>query len=218
MDFKKKRMFLRITNQKCILRGSNPRGLSPLGLKSSALTTRPRMLSQAYRFWKYWWKKKISHAGIWTRVLRVRAAYPNQLDYAGTTKTWVLTIFLYVSGVKAVSYDKIGTIQRRLAWPLRKDDTTQIENVSLFCTKKKNLYTKAGRGDRTPDLPLTKRLPCHLAIPAHRLRNHEKVKNDPRGNRTPNLRVWNPTRYHCAMESVDVMCCLCGSMDRAPDF
>ena len=28
---------------KCILRGSNPRGLSPLGLKSSALTTRPRM-------------------------------------------------------------------------------------------------------------------------------------------------------------------------------
>jgi hypothetical protein len=33
------------TNKKCILRGSNPRGLSPLGLKSSALTTRPRMLS-----------------------------------------------------------------------------------------------------------------------------------------------------------------------------
>ena len=27
----------------CILRGSNSRGLSPLGLKSSALTTRPRM-------------------------------------------------------------------------------------------------------------------------------------------------------------------------------
>ena len=27
----------------CILRGSNPRGLCPLGLKSSALTTRPRM-------------------------------------------------------------------------------------------------------------------------------------------------------------------------------
>jgi hypothetical protein len=28
-----------------------------------------------------------------------------------------------LSGVTAVSYDKIGTIQRRLAWPLRKDDT-----------------------------------------------------------------------------------------------
>ena len=26
---------------KCIMRGSNPRGLRPLGLKSSALTTRP---------------------------------------------------------------------------------------------------------------------------------------------------------------------------------
>ena len=27
------------------------------------------------------------------------------------------------TGVKTVSHDKIGTIQRRLAWPLRKDDT-----------------------------------------------------------------------------------------------
>ena len=26
-------------------------------------------------------------------------------------------------------------------------------------------------------------------------------RTDPRGNRTPNLRVWNPTRCHCAMES-----------------
>ena len=25
--------------------------------------------------------------------------------------------------------------------------------------------------------------------------------NDLRGNRTPNLRVWNPTRCHCAMKS-----------------
>ena len=31
---------------------------------------------------------------------------------------------------------KIGTIQRRLAWPLRKDDTAKIENVSLFCSSK----------------------------------------------------------------------------------
>jgi hypothetical protein len=31
-------------------------------------------------------RKKSSHAGIWTRVLRVRAAYPNQLDYAGGTQ------------------------------------------------------------------------------------------------------------------------------------
>ena len=27
-------------------------------------------------------------------------------------------------------------------------------------------------------------------------------KNDLRGNRTPNLRVWNPTRCHCAMKSL----------------
>ena len=28
-----------------------------------------------------------------------------------------------------------------------------------------------------------------------------KKNNDLRGNRTPNLRVWNPTRCHCAMKS-----------------
>jgi hypothetical protein len=33
-----------------------------------------------------------------------------------------------------------------------------------FTTPQKK--TQADRGDRTPDLPLTKRLPCHLAISA----------------------------------------------------
>jgi hypothetical protein len=33
----------------------------------------------------------------------------------------------------------------------------------------------------------------------------KKKKNDPRGNRTPNLRVWNPTRCHCAMESLFII-------------
>ena len=28
-----------------------------------------------------------------------------------------------------------------------------------------------------------------------------KKVDDLRGNRTPNLRVWNPTRCHCAMKS-----------------
>jgi hypothetical protein len=36
----------------CILRGSNPRGLRPLGLKSSALTTRPRMRVRKEGAWK----------------------------------------------------------------------------------------------------------------------------------------------------------------------
>jgi hypothetical protein len=35
--------------QQCILRGSNPRGLCPMGLKSIALTTRPRMRAQGIR-------------------------------------------------------------------------------------------------------------------------------------------------------------------------
>ena len=37
-------------------------------------------------------KKKSSHAGIWTRVLRVRAAYPNQLDYAGEHMYWFYSV------------------------------------------------------------------------------------------------------------------------------
>jgi hypothetical protein len=36
------------------------------------------------------------------------------------------------SSVKAVSYDKIGTIQRRLAWPLRKDDTHKSRTYHFF--------------------------------------------------------------------------------------
>jgi hypothetical protein len=39
---------------------------------------------------------------------------------------------LFLSGVKAVSYDKIGTIQRRLAWPLRKDDTHKSRTYHFF--------------------------------------------------------------------------------------
>ena len=36
------------------------------------------------------------------------------------------------SGLKPVSYDKIGTIQRRLAWPLRKDDTHKSRTYHFF--------------------------------------------------------------------------------------
>ena len=43
---------------------------------------------------------------------------------------------LHPSGRKTVSYDKIGTIQRRLAWPLRKDDTHKSRTYHFFyiCT------------------------------------------------------------------------------------
>ena len=39
---------------------------------------------------------------------------------------------LHPSGRKTVSYDKIGTIQRRLAWPLRKDDTHKSRTYHFF--------------------------------------------------------------------------------------
>ena len=41
------------------------------------------------------------------------------------------------------------------------------------------------------------------------IENILKKNVDPRGNRTPNLRVWNPTRYHCAMESIHIRLRLC---------
>ena len=42
------------------------------------------------------------------------------------------------------TYTKIGTIQRRLAWPLRKDDTQNREAFHIFCphvTKFENYFT-----------------------------------------------------------------------------
>ena len=43
------------------------------------------------------------------------------------------------------TYTKIGTIQRRLAWPLRKDDT-QIREAFHICKKKKSTNSKCWRG------------------------------------------------------------------------
>ena len=44
------------------------------------------------------------------------------------------------------TYTKIGTIQRRLAWPLRKGDTQIREAFHIF--KKKNLHSKKKRIDK----------------------------------------------------------------------
>jgi hypothetical protein len=37
-------------------------------------------------------------------------------------------------------------------------------------------------------------------------KDKKQKRNDPRGNRTLNLRDWNPTRCHCAMESFAKFC------------
>ena len=44
---------------------------------------------------------------------------------------WVPCIHFVLSGV-GWTYTKIGTIQRRLAWPLRKDDTQNREAFQIF--------------------------------------------------------------------------------------
>ena len=52
----------------------------------------------------------------------------------------------YSSSVKAVSYDKIGTIQRRLAWPLRKDDTHKSRTYHFFFSRAMTPVGCAGAG------------------------------------------------------------------------
>ena len=45
------------------------------------------------------------------------------------------------------TYTKIGTIQRRLAWPLRKDDTQIREAFQIFFRFECNILTLLGLGD-----------------------------------------------------------------------
>lgn len=57
-------------------------------------------------------------------------------------------------GVKPAAYDKIGTIQRRLAWPLRKDDTHKSRTYHFFLHKRKWQKSPPNR-NRTSDLEIT---------------------------------------------------------------
>jgi hypothetical protein len=72
--------------------------------------------------------------------------------------SWLQVINFPLSGVKAVSYDKIGTIQRRLAWPLRKDDTHKSRTYHFFALfslgkKKEKKKKKAPRPGIEPGFP-----------------------------------------------------------------
>ena len=62
---------------KCILRGSNPRGLSPLGLKSSALTTRPRMQAPAPNWLPCASKPRV--AGVMVSIVAFQAVDPGSI-------------------------------------------------------------------------------------------------------------------------------------------
>ena len=48
------------------------------------------------------------------------------------------------SGFPSGSSDKIGTIQRRLAWPLRKDDTLKSRSVTSFLLMRDCIYVCMG--------------------------------------------------------------------------
>ena len=46
----------------------------------------------------------------------------------------------------AGTYTKIGTIQRRLAWPLRKDDTQNREAFHILCLHPRDAINDQGKG------------------------------------------------------------------------
>ena len=54
---------------------------------------------------------------------------------------WIKPIFTFWSNF-GWTYTKIETIQRRLAWPLRKDDTQNREAFHIFRKEKKYLCIK----------------------------------------------------------------------------
>jgi hypothetical protein len=50
----------------------------------------------------------------------------------GPVLVWYLVLYAHFPFVSSETSDKIGTIQRRLAWPLRKDDTHKSRNGPNF--------------------------------------------------------------------------------------
>ena len=48
-------------------------------------------------------------------------------------------------GVPSGTSDKIGTIQRRLAWPLRKDDMHKSRNVMCVCKRERERERSVGK-------------------------------------------------------------------------
>jgi hypothetical protein len=69
---------------------------------------------------------------LFSSITHPMLGYRNQGRGVGRFNLYTNSTGLWVSGVKTVSYDKIGTIQRRLAWPLRKDDTHKSRTYHFF--------------------------------------------------------------------------------------
>ena len=75
---------------------------------------------------------------------------PQVLHWKGMDCLYLRAITLYFRACSGSTYIKIGTIQRRLAWPLRKDDTQIREAFQIL------LHKQSGR---TFYLALSS--PCH---------------------------------------------------------
>ena len=69
-----------------------------------------------------WFSRNVTS---WICTQTLVARWTNAYIYEVCSRTWC-TCF-------GSTYTKIGTIQRRLAWPLRKDDTQNREAFHIFC-------------------------------------------------------------------------------------
>ena len=78
------------------------------------------------------WPKKSGGAGYRSLCLLHAKQALYHLSYTPSVWIWTYSLHDISSSVKTVSYDKIGTIQRRLAWPLRKDDTHKSRTYHFF--------------------------------------------------------------------------------------
>ena len=71
------------------------------------------------------------------RVLSKRAALATLPRMPGLTMRCLIVANPHLLDSPRRSSDKIGTIQRRLAWPLRKDDTHKSRRVTKFFVPRK---------------------------------------------------------------------------------
>ena len=68
--------------------------------------------------------------GLWRISSETRRVHNTPKYTSFSQPTWIYWSYCTCFGS---TYTKIGTIQRRLAWPLRKDDTQNREAFHIFC-------------------------------------------------------------------------------------
>ena len=117
----------------------------------------------------------------------------------GSTPGWrILFFFVPTTTIKNITKQPIGGIEPPTFRLQSECSTTKLNRLRPHF-----IPFQTFRGSIVVSIPA-----CHAGDPGSIpglgvfffvLWGHRKKRTDHRGNRTPNLRVWNPTRCHCAM-------------------